>query len=43
MYRLFEIESCEIPTDIEGVNLFPSFFKAVVIWAVSNNYSILWG
>ncbi|CAG8478947.1 17359_t:CDS:2, partial [Funneliformis caledonium] len=32
-YRLFEIETCEIPTDIEGVNLFTSFFKAVVTWA----------
>jgi len=31
-----EIETCEIPTDLEGVDLFPSFFKAVVTWAVSN-------
>ncbi|CAG8676897.1 3233_t:CDS:10 [Funneliformis mosseae] len=33
-YRLFEIETCEIPTEIEGVNLFTSFFKAVVTWAL---------
>ncbi|CAG8590392.1 1148_t:CDS:10 [Diversispora eburnea] len=33
-YRLFEIETCEIPTDLEGVDLFPSFFKAVVTWAL---------
>ncbi|CAG8651113.1 1013_t:CDS:2, partial [Ambispora gerdemannii] len=26
IYRLFEIETCEIPTDLEGVDLFPSFF-----------------
>ncbi|CAG8713082.1 9986_t:CDS:10 [Cetraspora pellucida] len=33
-YWLFEIEMCEIPTDIEGVDLFSSFFKAVVTWAL---------
>ncbi|CAG8590035.1 4305_t:CDS:10, partial [Dentiscutata heterogama] len=34
IYRLFEIETCEIPTDLEGVDLFPSFFRAVVTWAL---------
>jgi len=34
IYRLFEIESCEIPTGLEGIDLFPSFFKAVVTWAL---------
>ncbi|RHZ81805.1 hypothetical protein Glove_117g28 [Diversispora epigaea] len=33
-YRLFEIETCEIPTNLEGVNLFTSFFRAVVTWAL---------
>ncbi|CAI2189596.1 3506_t:CDS:10, partial [Funneliformis geosporum] len=32
IYRLFEIETCEIPTDLEEINLFPSSFKAVVTW-----------
>ncbi|CAG8801534.1 20691_t:CDS:2, partial [Gigaspora rosea] len=32
-YRLFEIETCEVPTDLEGFGLLPSFFKAFVTWA----------
>ncbi|GBB92212.1 hypothetical protein RclHR1_19840002 [Rhizophagus clarus] len=34
IYRLFEIETCEIPTDLESVDLFPSFFRVVVTWAL---------
>ncbi|UZO05956.1 uncharacterized protein OCT59_026293 [Rhizophagus irregularis] len=34
IYRLFEIETCEIPTDLESVDLFPSFFRTVVTWAL---------
>ncbi|CAG8642043.1 2172_t:CDS:2 [Acaulospora morrowiae] len=33
-YRLFEIEKCEIPTDFTEVNSFPSFFKAIITWAL---------
>ncbi|CAG8626936.1 5252_t:CDS:10, partial [Funneliformis caledonium] len=33
-YRLFEVESCELPTDFIGVNLFPFFFRAIITWVL---------
>ncbi|CAI2177730.1 11452_t:CDS:10 [Funneliformis geosporum] len=33
-YRIFEIETCEVPTDLTGVRLFPFLYRAVVTWAL---------
>ncbi|CAG8475351.1 6490_t:CDS:10, partial [Funneliformis mosseae] len=33
-YRIFEIETCEVPTDWSETNLFPSFYQAIVTWVL---------